>query len=87
MQFDYLGFDYVVGSVIAFDIGNYVEIGVIEKIWKEGEIVLCTICEPSGRRRGRTLNYDIDILSRHCIAVNENRFCNLQLYIFKCSYM
>ena len=60
MQFEYLGFKYVVGSVVAFDIGNYVEIGVIEKIWREGENILCTICKPSGDRRERTLNHNVE---------------------------
>lgn len=81
MKFDYLGFDYVVGSVIAFDIGNYVEIGVIEKIWKEGENVLCTICEPSGRRRGRTLNYDIEHDKIRPVPTSEARYLDIKAWL------
>lgn len=48
------------GSIVTFDVGGrYAEIGVIIKIAPDDGNISATIIQPSGRRRVRTLDFDV----------------------------
>lgn len=58
-MFEYDGVEYDVGTVVAFEFGRRCEIGVIVDIASNGLDLICTIAQPSGRLRVRTLDHDV----------------------------
>ena len=58
-MFEFDGVEYNIGTVVSFDFGRRCLVGVITEIDPDPLGIRCTIVEPSGRKRIRTLDRDV----------------------------
>ena len=68
--------EYREGDVVVFDFGTIAELGVIKEIYKDGDNISCTIIQPSGRFRIRTLDYDVHMDKLRPIPKDQARYLN-----------